>query len=333
MVKTNWACTRCGKSFSRRFSASRHVNTVHQGYASYVPWTEYLAGRTTGLYLPGEPPRQGTPKRIPTYMDRMFDTMHEGFFNEWGRILARQALTPTSYKLPTFANATSHVTTPYFGDNIFGVEAYICSNCLATKSGTLCFVEGDKGGEIRYRFYCPPSMAKDPSEFGSSRDEFLARAKKSCMDVLLASVLAWMGNQPELIVIEVDDPNRYMGRITFLKTESAGKIFSVTLDYSEERCKQLDASKIGGWAARAISSGRTILNSSELSEFLGMTETVSYGFFRLNGRYNSRTFLMAVVRNGSDNTTLHLKKDNIRFPVNAVKDASSPSKVAVHQKQ
>jgi hypothetical protein len=53
-----------------------------------------------------------------------------------------------------------------------------------------------------------------------------------------------------------------------------------------------------------------------------MTETVSYGFFRLNGN-PSRTFLLAVVKNGSDNATLHLQKDNVAFPKNAIKDTSS----------
>jgi hypothetical protein len=283
-----------------------------------------MAGRRRGLYLPGEPQTRGTPKRIPTYLERMEEIRNEAFFDEWGRILARQALTPTSFKLPTFAKSTPYVATPYFGDNIFCVEAYICSNCLATKPGTLCFTEGAKGGAIRYRLNCPPSAARDPSEFGSNKEEFLTRAKKSCIDVLLASVVAWMGDQPELMAVEVDDPNRYMGRITFLKTDSAGKIFSITVDYSDEKCKELDAIKTGSWAVRAITNGRTVLNSSELSEFLGMTETVSYGFFRLNGK-PSRTFLMAVVRNGSDNATLHLLEDNVAFQKNAVMDTSSTS--------
>ncbi len=291
-----------------------------------------MAGRRTGLYLPGEPPTQGTPKRVPTYFERMEDIRNEAFFDEWGRILARQALTPTSFKLPTFARSTPYVVTPYFGDNIFCVESYICSNCLVTKAGTLCFIGGAKGGTVKFRLNCPSNTAKDPSEFGSNKDEFLARAKKSCINVLVASVVALMGNQPELIAIEVDDPNQYMGQIIFLKTDSAGKIFSVTLDYSDERCKELDAFKTGSWAGRAITNGRTILNSSELSEFLGMTETVSFGFFRLNGN-PSRTFLMAVVRNGSDNAKLHLQEDKVQLPENDMKDASHSSKVAVNLKQ
>ena len=332
MVKSNWACTSCGNSFGRKSSAKRHVNRVHQGFASYVPWTEYMAGRRTGLYLPGEPPTQGTPKRVPTYFERMEDIRNEAFFDEWGRILARQALTPTSFKLPTFARSTPYVATPYFGDNIFCVESYICSNCLLPKAGTICFIEGAKGGTVEYRLNCPSNTAKDPFEFGSNKEEFLARAKKSCINVLVASVVALMGNQPELIAIEVDDPNQYMGQIIFLKTDSAGKIFSVTLDYSDEKCKELDAFKTGSWAVRAITNGRTILNSSELSEFLGMTETVSYGFFRLNGK-PSRTFLLAVVRNGSDNAKLHLQEDKVQLPENDMKDASHSSKVAVNLKQ
>lgn len=237
------------------------------------------------------------------------DAMHEGFHNEMGRILARQALTPTSYKLPAFAASTPYVATPNFGDNIFGVEAYICSNCLAVKPSTLCYVEGDKGGGSQYRLYCPPNAAKSPSDYGSTREEFMARARKYCLGVLLPSVIAWMGNQVELIAAEIEDPNRSRnGQITFLKTE-AEKIFSVTLHYSEERCIRLDPSKTGSWALRAINNKHTTLDQSELSEFLGKTETTSYGFFRMAVKDDRRAFLMAVTKKGS-NATLRLMEDN-----------------------
>lgn len=330
MKKSNWACTSCGTGFGRKFTAKRHVNTVHQGYASYVPWSEYLAGRRIGLYLPSEPPQRGTPKRTPTYWERMMDTMHEGFFDEMGRILARQAFTPTSYRLPTFASSSpsssQYVTTPYFGENVFGIEAYVCGNCQVIKPGTFCYAEGNAGGGLRYRLYCPPNpitnvnnnnnSSNNSTPFGSSKEEveeeneFQSKAKEYCFKTLYASVLAWMGNQPELIAVEVDDPNRFDGgSIIFLK-DGKGKTFSITLGYSADKCIELDASKIGNWVVRAIGNGgRTTLNTSEeLSEFLRLTQTRSYGFFRLNTKPSSRTFLMAIGKSGS-NTTLRLKNE------------------------
>jgi hypothetical protein len=321
MTKPTWACTSCGEGFGRKFSAKRHVDTVHQGLASYVRWSEYVAGRTTGIYLPGEPPKRGSPKHTPTWSERMMDAMHEGFYNETGRILARQALTPTSFKLPAFASTTPYVQTPYFGSNIFSVEAYVCSNCLAVKPGTLCYVEGDRGGGRQYRFFCPQSAAKDPQDYGETREEFMARTKKYCIDVLQPTVTAWIGTQLELIAVEIVDPNRYTGRITFLKTD-AGKTYSVTLNYIEDRCIILDASKTGAWAIRAIIDGQTHLNSQEVSEFLAMTETTSYGFFRLTTKINSRTFLMVLARSG-ENTALRLKEEDIRFPENNIIDKAN----------
>lgn len=309
MTKSNWACSACGRGFGRRSSAKRHVNTVHRGYASYLSWTDYVAGRGIGLYPPGEPPRKGTPEYKPTYSERMMDTMHEGFFNEMGRILARQQMTPVSYRLPSFAQATQYVTTPYFGEHVFAIHAYICSNCLSAKPSTLCFIEGDQGGSRHYSFYCPASAAKDLAEYGGSKKEFISRARIHCTNVLVPSVSAWMGAQPELIAVEIEDPNRYVGRITFLRKDG-DRIFSITLDYSEERCINLDAATTGGWAARALAEGRTVLNQTELSEFLGMTETISYGFFKLRAKKRSRTFLMAVAKSGS-NMQLQVKDESM----------------------
>jgi hypothetical protein len=58
MSKALWACSVCGEDFTRRSSAERHKNTVHQGRSVLVRFVEYLAGRASGLYpRPIDPPR------------------------------------------------------------------------------------------------------------------------------------------------------------------------------------------------------------------------------------------------------------------------------------
>lgn len=331
MAKPTWACTLCGRGFGRKFSAKRHVDLVHQGLASYVRWSDYLIGRTRGIYPPGEPPHRGIPKRVPTYWERMMDAMHEGFHNEVGRILARQALSPTSYKLPKFAATSPYIGTPYLGGHIFAVGAYVCSNCLAVKPSILSYVEGDRGGQRHYWFFCPPSAARNPSEYGETKEEFMARAKKHCSEVLFPSIIAWIGTQLELIAVEIIDPNRFNGRITLLKTEG-DKIFSITLDCLVDRCVKLDASKTGNWAIRAIRDGRTTLSLTELSEFLNMSETASYAFVQLATRKEIKTFLMTIAKSGA-NTALSLKEDNVRYPNQDVNNPTSASENAAKTNQ
>ncbi len=41
---------------SRRYSVQRHIDNLHGGDGTAVPFVEYLAGRTSGKYLPGVQP-------------------------------------------------------------------------------------------------------------------------------------------------------------------------------------------------------------------------------------------------------------------------------------
>ncbi len=56
-MKSNWSCTICGMSSSRRFSVQRHVQTIHQGIGGIIPFVEYVIGRREGKYPPQERPR------------------------------------------------------------------------------------------------------------------------------------------------------------------------------------------------------------------------------------------------------------------------------------
>jgi hypothetical protein len=58
MSKPLWACLVCGEDFTRRSSAERHRDTVHQGNSLIVRFVDYLAGRASGIYAaPIDPPR------------------------------------------------------------------------------------------------------------------------------------------------------------------------------------------------------------------------------------------------------------------------------------
>lgn len=41
---------------SRRYSVQRHIDNLHGGDGTAVPFVEYLVGRTSGKYLPGVQP-------------------------------------------------------------------------------------------------------------------------------------------------------------------------------------------------------------------------------------------------------------------------------------
>jgi hypothetical protein len=55
MGRPNYVCTMCSEYFTRKFSAKRHNNNIHDGSAVIVPYIEYMAGRSSGTYQASHP--------------------------------------------------------------------------------------------------------------------------------------------------------------------------------------------------------------------------------------------------------------------------------------
>jgi hypothetical protein len=55
LTKPLYACGTCGLHFTRRSNAERHNKNLHDNNADIVTFSEYMVGRTSGKYLPGNP--------------------------------------------------------------------------------------------------------------------------------------------------------------------------------------------------------------------------------------------------------------------------------------
>lgn len=65
MSKPLFACTVCGEDFTRKSSAHRHKDHVHNGQCNIVRFVDYLAGRVSGIYpIPIMPPRLLSKKKV-----------------------------------------------------------------------------------------------------------------------------------------------------------------------------------------------------------------------------------------------------------------------------
>jgi hypothetical protein len=54
-TKPLYACGACGLHFTRKFNAERHNKNLHDNKADIVTFSEYVVGRTSGKYPPGNP--------------------------------------------------------------------------------------------------------------------------------------------------------------------------------------------------------------------------------------------------------------------------------------
>jgi hypothetical protein len=55
MGRPSYVCTTCSEHFTRKYSARRHNHNLHNGAAEIVRLIDYLAGRSSGQYLPNSP--------------------------------------------------------------------------------------------------------------------------------------------------------------------------------------------------------------------------------------------------------------------------------------
>ena len=55
MGRPSYVCTVCSEHFTRKYSAKRHNQNIHNGTAEIVRLIDYLAGRSSGQYMPDNP--------------------------------------------------------------------------------------------------------------------------------------------------------------------------------------------------------------------------------------------------------------------------------------
>jgi hypothetical protein len=113
MGRATYVCTTCEEHFTRRYSATRHNLTIHNGRGEIVPLLEYLVGRSSGRYRPSHPSlyRRGPgEKRIhnfghATTADSMGDTLRSrGLQQETlSRSIPTPLLPPSASKPPDFS--------------------------------------------------------------------------------------------------------------------------------------------------------------------------------------------------------------------------------------
>jgi hypothetical protein len=68
MGRIAYVCATCSEHFTRKYSATRHNLTIHNGRGEIVRLPEYLAGTLSGRYMPSHPSwyRRTQKLRTPT---------------------------------------------------------------------------------------------------------------------------------------------------------------------------------------------------------------------------------------------------------------------------
>jgi hypothetical protein len=55
MGRPTYVCATCSERFTRKYSGKRHNFNIHSGRSEILPFTEYMAGRSSGKYMASHP--------------------------------------------------------------------------------------------------------------------------------------------------------------------------------------------------------------------------------------------------------------------------------------
>ena len=145
----------------------------------------------------------------------------------------------------------------------------------------------------------------------------------------------WTNNKTGLIAAELSDPARDNDRITFVLSGTAGEKKSITLQYSEEKCLELNPKDTGSWALRAIKEKRTPINEQELEAFLHKTKDSTFGFFKMMGRddVTFHLYLIAVVKDESPGSSSSRNSVTNNAPIAGPVAQDNKKSVLLHKQQ
>jgi hypothetical protein len=303
-----------------------------------VTETEYIIGRVSGKFVPplfmpsiGKRPifgpatkeaerkeeKSGERKEIKTIHERATDEFYIEFCRESARIWARNQFNPVQ----RFISATDYyyqqpAPDPFnLGGGLFGIQAYVCKKCYAIKPRMLYFVLGEKGGSIETPIFCNKDGTHLLMEAKMTGEQYINYLSKHFPRYLKECIDNWTHNKTGLIAAEVSDATLDNDMISFVLSGATGEKKSITLQYSEENCIDLNPKDTGSWVLRAIKEKRTSINEEELEAFLDKTGASTFGFFKITGRRKiaGSLYLIAVVKDegpGSENNITSVTTNN-----------------------
>jgi hypothetical protein len=305
--KPRWACTRCGMWSTRKFSVSRHIRSKHYEGGTIVSFIDYLAGRRSGRYPPSAP---------PTYQGKTTTTSFvEEVYRATAQELVHRAFNPPNIvNQPEINNTSVQGQRPYFSfwdeiENIFGLGAYLCSNCLVLKPFKICSQENEKGSKREFVVGCDRTWLNNAKGIDDI-EAYRTRVRYHIPSFLSRLVNIWTNNRKVLAAIQIPNPSSH-SPIELILNGHTGLKKSISLPY--DKCKDLTIQSTANrnyshWAARAIRHKQTCLDDSELSDFLiKLGNDTTFGFLRIKteaaGTPSAQTYLMAITRNSIDLVT------------------------------
>ena len=111
MGRPSYVCTVCSEHFTRKYSAKRHNQNIHNGAAEIVRLIDYLAGRSSGQYMPDNPfwYKRNNPFHnvgSGTVVDTVGDTFQPTYLSQQTHLVPQYSTSPTDRSADTIDDQT-----------------------------------------------------------------------------------------------------------------------------------------------------------------------------------------------------------------------------------
>jgi hypothetical protein len=281
MIFPKWICVNCGQPSSRKSNIQRHIKIRHNSVGGFVSFTDYLAGRKTGVYQPTSP---------PTYYSKKTNSI-DIFMEEANRELARKIINQNFLPKPAWHENLHNFTnercssnqpkpSPIDSNDIIGYRGYVCNDCLETGIEEIYFTacEGKGIGEIKH--VCEPNKLAE-SRLYTNTDKIFhlkEREKKLPLEIRNLVVNNWTKNRNYLVAIKL--PNQVETENNF-----GQNYIDLTLTNDNNH---------NHWSIRAIKNSRILLSENEFIDFMRKVRNATFAIFKINMEESVHFYVMAI---------------------------------------
>jgi hypothetical protein len=294
-----WVCSLCGQGLTRKSSANRHNNNLHSGQAAIVRPYEYIIGRLNGNFHSPKDPltyrhhenlngnNNDFTSKVIRYTNNFFSSSDpldlQRNIIEFFRIVSPY-LSPGPYGvLPMNVGFLDGRTT-------LGFKGYVCDKCFYFWCNQI--FDDEKRIFLKSYHTCDPQKLHEADRYTDISGTM--HKKRQELISFITVVFNNMITQQELVDLTA--------------VEIPSSEFDNRSDSYEEYV-DLDTLPSGtpDWAYGAIKDGKTVINRTELAQFLDIFEA-TLGFLRLTIDGVEHYFFVYIAKGLEPRNIKYLKK-------------------------
>jgi hypothetical protein len=291
---------------TRQWNVKRHIKIRHKGYGRFVNFTDYVAGRISGVYQRNSQPTYESKKNKLLDTADLMNHATKEFFGELARGQA-QKITINCWKNQNqiqwpqiVAREQNHIVCngtnqsqidclePFLYDNnenkdkVFGYRVAHSGDSLNLDIRTVSFCQGQKSGRTETRII-RHNIVRDPNKSVTDKETRTSINEKNRPLPMKQLVKQWtngkscylfalkLGDDPEKQdLVQIPNPKEPKQFITFKNSDEEHTDVTITNQKQEH------------WAARAIENKITKMSEDDLDDFFRQIRHATFGVVQIH---------------------------------------------------